>query len=171
MADGSYFYTFFIFTLMFWRTCANSKKILLIITGGIAAYKCPDLIRRMRDHGANVRCVVTSSAKNFVAPMTLSAISEDRIYEDLFSLTDEHEMGHIKLSRDADILLVAPATANMLTKMACGFADDLASSVILAANKPVFIAPSMNVQMWGHPAIKANVALLRERGVNFIGPE
>ncbi|MBM08265.1 MAG: bifunctional phosphopantothenoylcysteine decarboxylase/phosphopantothenate--cysteine ligase CoaBC [Magnetovibrio sp.] len=149
----------------------NSKKILLIITGGIAAYKCPDLVRRMRERGANVRCVLTSSAKNFVASMTLSAISEERVYEELYSLTDEHEMGHIQLGRDADIILVAPATANMLTKMACGLADDLASSILLATDKPVFAAPSMNVRMWENPAIQENVELLRKRDIKIIGPE
>ena len=108
----------------------SGKKVLLIITGGIAAYKCPNLVRRIRECGASVRCILTSSAKQFVTPMTLNAISENRVYEDLFSLTDEHEMGHIKLSRDADVLLVAPATANMLTKIAFGLADDLASTLV-----------------------------------------
>ena len=149
----------------------SGKKVLLIITGGIAAYKCPDLVRRIRECGASVRCVLTSSAKQFVTPMTLGAISENRVYEDLFSLTDEHEMGHIKLSRDADVLLVAPATANMLTKVAFGLADDLASTLLLATNKPVVVAPAMNVLMWEHSAIRANVEVLRQRGVTIIGPE
>ena len=149
----------------------SGKKVLLIITGGIAAYKCPDLVRRLRACGASVRCVLTSSAKQFVTPMTLGAISENRVYEDLFSLTDEHEMGHIKLSRDADVLLVAPATANMLTKMAFGLADDLASTLLLATNKTLVVAPAMNVLMWEHSAIRANVEVLRQRGVTIIGPE
>ena len=142
----------------------------MIVTGGIAAYKCPDLIRRIRERGASVRCVLTSSAKQFVTPMTLGAISENRVYEDLFSLTDEHEMGHIKLSRDADVLLVAPATGNILTKMAVGLADDLASTLLLATNKPVVVVPAMNVLMWEHPAIQTNVEILRQRGVTIIGP-
>ena len=149
----------------------SGKKVLLIITGGIAAYKCPDLVRRIRECGASVRCVLTSSAKQFVTPMTLGAISENRVYEDLFSLTDENEMGHIKLSRDADVLLVAPATANMLTKMAFGLADDLASTLLLATDKPLVVAPAMNVLMWEHSAIQANVEILRQRGVTIIGPE
>ena len=148
----------------------SGKKVLLIITGGIAAYKCPGLVRRLREYGANVRCVLTSSAKQFVTPMTLGAISENRVYEDLFSLTDEHEMGHIKLSRDADVLLVAPATGNILTKMAFGLADDLASTLLLATNKPVVVVPAMNVLMWEHPAIQTNIEVLRQRSVTFIGP-
>ena len=149
----------------------DGKRILLIITGGIAAYKTPELVRRLRERGAAVRCVLTSGGAQFVSPLALSAVSEDKVYQDIFSLTDEHEMGHIQLSRDADVLLVAPATANMLSKMAHGGADDLASTVLLATDKPVLAAPAMNVRMWEHAATQANVEALEARGVTLIGPE
>ena len=149
----------------------NGKRILLIVSGGIAAYKCPDLVRRLRERGAHVRCVLTEGGSQFVTPLTLAAVSEDKVYENLFSLTDEHEMGHIQLSRDADVLLVAPATANILAKMTAGEATDLATTVLLATDKPVMAAPAMNVRMWEHAATQANIATLAERGVTMIGPE
>ena len=121
------------------------KRILLIVAGGIAAYKTPDLVRRLRERGAAVRCVLTDGGAQFVTPLTLGAVSEDKVYDSLFSLTDEHEMGHINLSRQADALLVAPATANMLAKIAQGLADDLATTLLLATDKPVLVAPAMNV--------------------------
>ena len=148
----------------------SGKRILLIVTGGIAAYKCPEMVRRLRERGANVRCVMTEAAKQFVTPMALGAVSEDKVFDDLFSVTDEHEMSHIQLSRDADVLLVAPATADMLAKMVQGRADDLASTVLLATDKPVFAASAMNVRMWEHAATRANVNTLRQRGVTMIGP-
>lgn len=148
----------------------NGKRILLIISGGIAAYKCLDLIRRLRERGASVRCVLTASATEFVTPLSVSALSEDKVYGELFSLTDEHEMGHIQLSRDADLLVVAPATANVLAKMAGGIADDLATTVLLATDKDVMAVPSMNVRMWEHAATRANIDTLIARGVRFAGP-
>jgi len=149
----------------------DGKRILLIITGGIAAYKTPELVRRLRERGAAVRCVLTEGGAQFVTPLALGAVSEDKVYRDIFSLTDEHEMGHIQLSRDADVLLVAPATANMLAKMAHGAADDLASTVLLATDKPVLAAPAMNVRMWDHAATQANLGTLEARGIGLIGPE
>ena len=148
----------------------DGKRIVLIITGGIAAFKCLDLIRRLRERGALVRCVLTAAGARFVTPLSLSALSEDKVYGDLFSLTDEHEMGHIELSRDADLLVVAPATADILAKMANGIADDLASTVLLATDKDVVVAPAMNVRMWEHAATRANVATLGGRGIRFAGP-
>jgi len=148
----------------------NAKRILLIITGGIAAYKTPDLIRQLKKAGANVTCVLSPGGAQFVTPLTLQSVSENPVYTDLFSLTQENEMGHIELSRGADIVLVAPATANILAKMAHGLADDLASTVILAANKPILIAPAMNVQMWMNAATQDNVQTLKTRGGIFVGP-
>ncbi len=148
----------------------RDKRILLIVGGGIAAFKCLDLIRRLRERGAAVRCVLTESAAKFVTPLSLQALSEDRVYGDMFSLTDESEMGHIQLSRQADLLVVAPATANLLARMAGGMADDLAATVLLATDKPVLAAPAMNVRMWLHPATQANVGLLGARGTMFVGP-
>lgn len=148
----------------------HGKRILLIISGGIAAYKSLDLIRRLRERGAAVRCVLTNSATQFVTPLSVSALSEDRVYGDLFSLTDEAEMGHIQLSRDADLLVVAPATTNIMAKMAQGIGDDLATTVLLATDKDVLVAPSMNVRMWEHAATQANIATLKSRGIRFAGP-
>ena len=148
----------------------TGKRILLIVTGGIAAFKCHDLIRRLRERGAAVRCVMTAAAARFVTPLSLQALSEDKVYADMFSLTDESEMGHIELSREADLLVVAPATADILSRMAVGLADDLASTVLLATDKAVLAAPAMNVRMWLHAATQANVATLRARGVLFVGP-
>ena len=148
----------------------NGKKVLLIVAGGIAAFKALELIRRLRERGCTVRCVLTEAGARFVTPLSLQALSEDRVYSDMFSLTDESEMGHIQLSRDADLLVVAPATANVLARMAAGMADDLATTVLLATDKPVLAAPAMNVRMWTHAATVANVETLRRRGVHFIGP-
>ncbi len=151
-------------------TALQGKKILLVIAGGIAAYKCLELIRRLRERGASARCILTKAGAEFVTPLSLAALSEDKVYQDAFSLTDESEMGHIRLSRTADVVLIAPATAGLLARMAAGLADDLASTVLLATDKPVFAAPAMNVRMWWHPATQANLATLAGRGVRFIGP-
>ena len=147
------------------------KRVLLIVTGGIAAYKSLEVIRRLRDRGAAVRCVLTKAGAEFVTPLSLAALSGDKAYGALFSLTDESEMGHIRLSREAELLLVAPASADFLAKLAGGRADDLASAVLLATDKPVMVAPAMNVRMWEHPATRANLALLQARGVVRVGPE
>ena len=149
----------------------TGKRILLIVTGGIAAYKALDVIRRLREQGASVRCVLTRGGREFVTPLSLQALSEDKVYEDLFSLTAESEMGHIELSRDADLIAVVPASADILAKMAQGHADDLASTVLLATDKDVLAAPAMNVRMWQHPATQGNAAILRQRGVHMVGPE
>lgn len=148
----------------------HGKRILLIVAGGIAAFKSLDLIRRLRERGASVRCVLTEAGAKFVTPLSLQALTEDKVYGDMFSLTDESEMGHIQLSRDADLLVVAPATANILARMAAGMADDLAATVLLATDKPVLAAPAMNVRMWTHAATVANVETLKKRGITFVGP-
>jgi len=148
----------------------KGKRILLIVAGGIAAFKVHELIRLLRKQDAAVRCVLTEAGAKFVTPLSLQALTEDKVYSDMFSLTDESEMGHIQLSRDADLLVVAPATANILARMAAGLADDLASTVLLATDKPVFVAPAMNVRMWSHAATQANVETLKKRGIGFIGP-
>jgi phosphopantothenoylcysteine decarboxylase/phosphopantothenate--cysteine ligase len=148
----------------------NGKRVLLIISGGIAAYKALELIRLLRRHGCGVTCVLTENGGQFVTPLSLQALSESKVYSELFSLTDESEMGHIQLSRAADLLVVAPATANILAKMAAGLADDLASTVLLATDKPVLVAPAMNVRMWLHPATRANMAALEQRGVHVVQP-
>ena len=148
----------------------EQRRILLIVAGGIAAVKVPDLIRRLRERGAKVRCILTKGGANFVTPLTLGALSGDKVYLDLFDLKDESEMGHIRLSREADIILVAPATADIMAKMAHGLADDLATTALLATDKPVMIAPSMNVMMWTHPATQANLATLQSRQIAIVGP-
>lgn len=148
----------------------KNSQILLIISGGIAAYKSLELIRRMREHGARVRCLLTKGGAQFVTPLSVAALSEEKVYQDLWSLTDEQEMGHIRLSREADLIVVAPASANMIAKIAHGLADDLASTVLLAANKPILMAPAMNSQMWQNAATQANIALLQKRGIQQIGP-
>ena len=148
----------------------SGKRILLIVSGGIAAYKCLELIRRLRERGASVRCVLTRGGAEFVTPLSLSAISGDKVYDDLFSLTDEAAMGHIELSRDADLLVVAPASADILARMAGGLANDLAATVLLATDKPVLVAPAMNVRMWEHPATQANLETLAARGILRVGP-
>ena len=148
----------------------QGRRILLIIAGGIAAYKCLELIRRLRDRGAAVRCVMTEAAKEFVTPLSVASLSEDKVYGDLFSLTDESEMGHIRLSREADLVVVAPATADLIARMAAGMANDLAATTLLASDKPILIAPAMNALMWAHPATQANLATLAARGVRRVGP-
>ncbi len=148
----------------------QGKRILLIVSGGIAAFKSLELVRRLRRAGASVRAVLTDAGAQFVTPLSLQALTEDKVYRDLFSLTDESEMGHIQLSRQADLLLVAPATANLMARMAQGLADDLAATVLLATDKPVLIAPAMNVRMWQHPATQENLRLLKARGVLTVGP-
>ena len=150
---------------------AQQQRVLLLITGGIAAYKALDLARRLMDKGYQVRGVMTRSAMEFITPLSLSALTGEKTYSELFSLTDEAEMGHIRLARDADIVLVAPATANFLAKMAHGLADDLASTLCLATDCPVMIAPAMNPNMWAHPATRANIEMLKDRGVTLIAPE
>src|SRR3954469_23377116 len=148
----------------------DGRRILLIISGGIAAYKSLDLIRRLRERGAAVRCIMTAAAKHFVTPLSVASLSEDKVYDDLWSLTDESEMGHIRLSREADLAVVAPASADLIARMAAGLADDLATTALLASDKPVLIAPTMNLMMWAHPATQANLATLDARGVVRVGP-
>jgi phosphopantothenoylcysteine decarboxylase/phosphopantothenate--cysteine ligase len=143
---------------------------LLIISGGIAAYKSLELIRRLRERGATVRCIMTPAAQRFVTPLSVASLSEDKVYTDLWSLTDESEMGHIRLSREADLIVVAPATADLIARMATGLADDLATTALLAADKPVLIAPAMNAMMWAHPTTQSNVATLERHGVMRVGP-
>ena len=146
------------------------KRILLIIGGGIAAYKALDLIRRLREVGATITPVMTRAAAEFVTPLSVAALAGEKVYTDLFDLTDEAEMGHIQLSRVADLIVVAPATADLMAKMATGRADDLASTLLLATDTPVVLAPAMNVRMWGHAATQRNLAQLRRDGVMFVGP-
>jgi phosphopantothenoylcysteine decarboxylase/phosphopantothenate--cysteine ligase len=148
----------------------SQKRILLIIGGGIAAYKCLDLIRRLRERGFAVRCVMTQAAQEFVTPLSVGALSADHVFTDLFDRADEHDVGHIRLSREADLVVVAPATADLMAKLANGHANDLASAVLLATNKPVLMAPAMNPLMWSHPATRRNRATLEQDGVQFIGP-
>jgi phosphopantothenoylcysteine decarboxylase/phosphopantothenate--cysteine ligase len=148
----------------------QGRRILLIIAGGIAAYKSLELIRRLRAEGAAVRCIMTEAAHQFVTPLSVASLSEDKVYGELWSLTDESEMGHIRLSREADLVVVAPATADLIARMAAGLADDLAATTLLASDKPVLIAPAMNAMMWAHPATQANLATLAARGVMQVGP-
>jgi phosphopantothenoylcysteine decarboxylase/phosphopantothenate--cysteine ligase len=148
----------------------KGKRILLIVSGGIAAYKSLDLIRRLREQGASVRCILTKGGAEFVTALSLASLSEDKVYGELFSLTDESEMGHIRLSRESDILVVAPASADIIAKMAQGGADDLATTALLASDRPVLIAPAMNHRMWHHAATQANLAALAARGVHRVGP-
>ena len=147
------------------------KRILIVIGGGIAAYKCLELIRRLREAKASVRCVMTAAAKQFVTPLSVGTLSRERVYDDLFDLTAEHEIGHIRLARDCDLVVVAPATADLLAKMALGLANDLASTVLLATDKPILVAPAMNHVMWGNAATKTNMAALAARGIAIVGPE
>ena len=147
------------------------KRVLLIVSGGIAAYKTLELIRRLRERGISVRCVLTAGGAQFVTPLSLSALSEDKVYTEIFSLTDESEMGHIRLSRESDLLVVVPASADIMARMAGGLANDLATTVLLATDKPVMFAPAMNVRMWEHPATQANIATLKSRGLIRIGPD
>ncbi len=148
----------------------SGKRILLIIGGGIAAYKALDLIRRLRERGVHVTPVLTPSGAEFVTPLSVGALAGTKVYRDLFDLTDEAEMGHIQLSRSADLLVVAPATADLMAKMAGGLANDLASTLLLATDKRVLLAPAMNVRMWQHPATQRNLATLQGDYVRFVGP-
>ena len=146
-------------------------RILLIISGGIAAYKSLELIRRLRDRGAAVRVVMTSAARQFISPLSAATLSGQAVRDDLFSLTDEAAIGHIELSRAADLVVVAPASANILARMAAGLADDMATTLLLATDKRVLVAPAMNVRMWLHPATRRNLDRLRDDGVLLVGPE
>jgi len=150
---------------------ADAKRILLIIGGGIAAYKSLELIRLIKKAGLNVRVVLTRAAHEFITPLTAAALSGDKVYTDLFDLTDETEMGHIMLSRQADLVVVAPATADLIAKQAQGLANDLASTLLLATDKRVLLAPAMNVRMWHHPATQRNLDILKADGVLFTGPD
>jgi phosphopantothenoylcysteine decarboxylase/phosphopantothenate--cysteine ligase len=149
----------------------DEKRVLLIVGGGIAAYKALELVRLLRKAGVAVRPILTKAGAQFVTPLSLAALSEDKVYADLFSLTDEAEMGHIELSRSADLVVVAPATADLMAKAANGHADDLASTTLLATDKPVLMAPAMNVRMWEHAATRRNLAQLSADGVRFVGPD
>jgi phosphopantothenoylcysteine decarboxylase/phosphopantothenate--cysteine ligase len=149
----------------------QGKRILLIVCGGIAAYKSLELVRRLRERGTAVRVILTKGGAEFVTPLCFSVLSGGKTYTDLFDLEDEAEIGHIRLSRDADLVVVAPATADVLAKMATGLSGDLASTVLLATDKPVLAAPAMNVRMWEHPATRRNVRTLRADGIHFIGPD
>jgi phosphopantothenoylcysteine decarboxylase/phosphopantothenate--cysteine ligase len=146
------------------------KRVLLIVGGGIAAYKALDLSRQLRRAGASVRGVMSESAHHFITPLSLGSVTGDKVFSELFSLTDEAAMGHIQLSRDADLVVVAPATAHLIAKMAHGLVDDLATTVLLATDKRVLVAPAMNLRMWLHPATQRNVARLKGDGVLFVGP-
>ncbi|RZM05528.1 MAG: bifunctional phosphopantothenoylcysteine decarboxylase/phosphopantothenate synthase, partial [Sphingomonas sp.] len=147
------------------------KRILLIVGGGIAAYKASELVRLLRKRGLAVRCVLTEGGAHFVTPMTLAALSEDKVYTTLWDLKDESEMGHIQLSREADLVVVAPATADLIAKMAAGLAGDLATTVLLATDKRVIVAPAMNVRMWHHPATVRNIAQLQADGITVLDPD
>lgn len=147
-----------------------AKRVLLIVGGGIAAYKSLDLVRRLRERGARVRVVMTAAAKEFVTPLAFVSVANEKVYDDLFSATDEQEVGHIQLSRDADLIVVAPATAHILARAARGLCDDLATTLLLATDKRVLYAPAMNVRMWLHPATQRNVSTLHGDGAWFVGP-
>ena len=149
----------------------KSKSILLIITGGVAAYKALDLIRRLQERGANVTVVMTKAATEFVTPLAAGSLSGGHVFTDLFQRQDEHDIGHIRLARSADLIVVAPATADRIAKMANGIADDLAGAILLAANSPILIAPAMNPAMWKHPATQRNIRTLIADGIRMIGPE
>lgn len=148
----------------------SGNRVLLIIGGGIAAYKALDLIRRLRERGAGVIPVLTRAGGEFVTPLSVSALAGQKVFRDLFDLTDEAEMGHIELSRSADLIVVAPATADLMAKMAQGHADDLASTLLLATDTPVLLAPAMNVRMWDHAATQRNIKTLKGDGIFFVGP-
>ena len=151
-------------------TSLAGKSVLLIVGGGIAAYKAHELVRLLKTRGAAVRIILTKAAEQFVTPLSLASLSGEKVYTSLFSLTDEVEMGHIQLSRAADLLVVAPATADLMAKMAHGLADDLASTALLATDKRVLVAPAMNVRMWRHPATLRNVETLKRDGITLVGP-
>ena len=147
------------------------KKILLIICGGISAYKSLELIRSLKKRGAKVKTILTKSAKEFVTPLSVTSLSQEKVYDDLFSTENEIEMDHISLSRWSDVILAAPATANTISKLSTGSSDDLASTVMLASDKDIFLAPAMNVRMWEHPSTKENLKKLIKFGYKIIGPE
>ena len=149
----------------------NGRSILIVIGGGIAAYKVLELIRRLKEAGVRVRVAMSGSAHHFVTPLSVSAITGERAFDSLFDLDGEQEIGHIRLAREADLIVVAPATADLLAKMAHGLADDLASAILLATDRPVLVAPAMNPKMWANSATQRNVALLQLDGVQFVGPE
>jgi len=148
----------------------RGNSVLLIIGGGIAAYKSLELTRRLKERGISTRAILTNAGERFVTPLSVASLTGEKVYQDLFSLTDESEMGHIQLSRSADLVVVAPATADLMAKLANGHASDLASTALLATDKSVLMAPAMNVRMWNHPATQRNLATLRKDGVLFIGP-
>ncbi|MCZ8207294.1 MAG: bifunctional phosphopantothenoylcysteine decarboxylase/phosphopantothenate--cysteine ligase CoaBC, partial [Aquidulcibacter sp.] len=147
------------------------KHVLLIVGGGISAYKTPELVRALERRGIGCRVILTQAGSQFVTPLTLASLTKDDVHQELFNLTHEAKMGHIELSRSADLVLVAPATADLIGKVANGLANDLASTALLATDKPVLMAPAMNVRMWEHPAVQRNLATLRADGVHFIGPD
>ena len=149
----------------------SDRRVLLIVGGGIAAYKCLELVRLLRGQGIAVRPVLTQAGAQFVTPLSLAALCEDKVHPDLFSLTDEAEMGHIRLSRSADLIVVAPATADLMARAAAGLANDLATTLLLATDTPVMMVPTMNVRMWTHPATQRNVKILQSDGVRLVGPE
>lgn len=149
----------------------HGKRVLLIIAGGIAAYKSLDVIRRLKSAGATVRCILTRGGSRFITPLAVAALSGETVHQDLWSLTEESEMGHIRLAQETDLVLVAPATAHLLARMAHGLADDLASTALLATDRPILLAPAMNSRMWRHPATQHNLSLLETRGAHRIGPE
>jgi phosphopantothenoylcysteine decarboxylase / phosphopantothenate---cysteine ligase len=149
----------------------HDKNILLIISGGIAAYKSLDLIRQLRKYGAHVRAILTKGGEQFVTPLSVASLTEEQVYTDLWSLKDETEMGHIRLSREADLIVIAPASADLIAKMAHGQANDLASTTLLAADKDILIAPAMNHKMWEHPATQQNIQTLKDRGILQVGPD
>ena len=149
----------------------ENKKILLIICGGISAYKSLEIIRLLKKQGATVKSILTQSAKKFVTPLSVASLSQEKVYDDLFSHENESEMDHISLSRWSDLILVAPATANTISKLSAGSSDDLASTVILASDKKIFLVPAMNVRMWEHPSTKENLQKLKSFGYQIIGPE
>jgi phosphopantothenoylcysteine decarboxylase/phosphopantothenate--cysteine ligase len=153
------------------KTKVQGKRILLIVGGGIAAYKALELVRRLSERGASTRVILTKGGAEFVTPLSFSVLSGDKTFTDLFDLKDEAEIGHIRLSREADLVVVAPATADLLAKMATGTASDLASTVLLATDKRVLVAPAMNMRMWQHPATRRNVTTLRADGIHFVGPD
>ena len=150
---------------------SHKHRILLIVSGGIAAYKSLELIRLLNAISCDVTCILTRGGKNFVTPLSLASLSENKVYEDLFSLNDENEMGHIELSKNCDLVLVAPGSADIIAKMRAGIADDLATTVLLCTKKPIFVAPAMNVRMWENAATHDNLQELTSRGINFIGPD
>ena len=147
------------------------KKILLIICGGISAYKSLEVIRSLKKRGAKVKTILTKSAKEFVTPLSIASLSQEKVYDDLFSAENESEMDHISLSRWSDVILVAPATANTISKLSIGLSDDLASTIMLASNKDIFLTPAMNVRMWEHPSTRENLNKLKNFGYKIIGPE